>query len=148
MGTRISVYMNKGLQAALQDRTGIGKGNLSRGITRCIVRYAETVRVELDGIDYIAEEWGFLLAVLIPLEVIDPDGIRKEVLGGKHIAKLVTDWNIDGDWMLERLKDASYAELCAIADVAERWQAKGWRLEMNKLAKRLVSLGVVLSTGD
>ncbi len=123
---KISITLRDLVLAEIDSRGERGEANRSGVITRDLDRYYESLRrarISLRDIFSEAE----LSAILDNLNGVwhaEPFSISliyANVADGIELEGLDKKWKVDGKALIEKLRDLSFTESCALADAAERW---------------------------
>jgi hypothetical protein len=126
MARKASVYIGDELEAAIQERHDEKRGESISGlINKMADRYREVCRRSAPRLS--PQAWCLLFDALngfwLQPASMGVRGIPMEVEDGIGMDGLDEKWGVDGEGLKARLADASFAELVAIADAAERFWA-------------------------
>lgn len=124
---RISISLPPALVSELRARDT----NFSGALRRALTRYFETLRRSAGALrEALSEgEVSLILDALNGVGMMDehsPAFIPHEIKDAIDIDRLDRKWGVDGASLVAKLSAMSYAQLCALADAAERyWERVG-----------------------
>lgn len=125
MAEKTSLYLGEELKQALEERRGAASST-SALLNTMGDRYRQICQHCAPRLS--PEAWGLLFDVLNGIWLAPAElavlGIPHEVSDAIELNELDRKWGVDGARLLERLRQADYAELVAIADAAERFWAR------------------------